>query len=92
MFDRCVKLDEAGKIVSVPAQPLRLWGSLLPPGKRTPEGPRLYSLQELLGFNDLRDRLIAYARVSGSDAKGDLERQRAVLEAFCHKNGGKLRA
>ena len=30
---------------------------------------------------------IAYARVSSSDQKEDLERQHAVLEAFCNKNG-----
>ena len=29
----------------------------------------------------------AYARVSSSDQKEDLERQYAVLEAFCNKNG-----
>ena len=32
---------------------------------------------------------IAYARVSSSDEKEDLERQHAVLEAFCNKNGWK---
>ena len=30
---------------------------------------------------------IAYARVSSSDQQEDLERQHAVLEAFCNKNG-----
>ena len=47
----------------------------------------MYDLAELLGINDLTYRTIAYARVSSSDQKEDLERQHAVLEAFCNKNG-----
>ena len=60
---------------------------MITPAKRTPKGTRLYSLQELLGVNDLSYPTIGYARVSSSDQKEDLERQHAVLEAFCHKNG-----
>ena len=37
--------------------------------------------------NDLTYPTLAYARVSSSDQKKDLERQHAVLEAFCDKNG-----
>ena len=57
------------------------------PAKRTPKGTRLYSPQELLGVNDLSLPPVAYARVSSRDQKEDLERQPAVLEAFCNKNG-----
>ena len=59
------------------------------PSHRTPGGQRMYDLAELLGVNDLTYPTIAYARVSSSDQKEDLERQHAVLEAFCNKNGWK---
>ena len=89
MNDRFVKIGEAAKILGVNPQTLRRWedGGLIQPAKRTPKGTRLYSLQELLGANDLASPTIAYARVSSSDQKEDLERQHAVLEAFCNKNG-----
>ena len=89
MNDRFVKIGEASKILGVNAQTLRRWeeGGVIQPAKRTPKGTRLYSLQELLGVNDLAYPTIAYARVSSSDQKEDLERQHAVLEAFCNKNG-----
>ena len=89
MNDRFVKIGEAAKILGVNPQTLRRWeeGGVIEPAKRTPKGTRLYSLQELLGVNDLASPTIAYARVSSSDQKEDLERQHAVLEAFCNKNG-----
>ena len=89
MNDRFVKIGEASKILGVNAQTLRRWeeGGVIQPAKRTPKGTRLYSLQELLGVNDLSYPTIAYACVSSSDQKEDLERQHAVLEAFCNKNG-----
>ena len=89
MNDRFVKIGEAAKLVGVNPQTLRRWeeGGIIQPAKRTPKGTRLYSLQELLGVNDLSYPTIAYARVLSSDQKEDLERQHAVLEAFCNKNG-----
>ena len=92
MNDRFVKIGEAAKILGVNPQTLRRWeeGGVIQPAKRTPKGTRLYSLQELLGVNDLSYPTIAYARVSSSDQKEDLERQQvSVLEAFCNKNGWK---
>ncbi|MCE2416067.1 IS607 family transposase [Candidatus Poribacteria bacterium] len=88
MNDRFVKIGEAAKLLGVNPQTLRRWeeGGVIQPAKRTPKGTRLYSLQELLGANDLAAPTIAYARVSSSDQKEDLERQQAVLEAFCTKN------
>ena len=76
-------------MLGVNAQTLRRWedSGAIKPAKRTPKGTRLYSLQELLGVNDLTYPTIAYARVSSSDQKEDLERQHAVLESFCNKNG-----
>ena len=89
MNDRFVKIGEAAKILGVNPQTLRRWedGGVIQPAKRTPKGTRLYSLQTLLGVNDLAHPTIAYARVSSSDQKEDLERQHAVLEAFCNKQG-----
>ncbi len=89
MNDRLVKIGEAAKLLGVNPQTLRRWedSGAIQPLKRTPKGTRLYSLQELLGAKDHTYPTIAYARVSSSDQKEDLERQHAVLEAFCNKNG-----
>ena len=89
MNDRLVKIGEAAKLLGVNPQTLRRWedSGAIQPLKRTPKGTRLYSLQELLGAKDHTYPTIAYARVSSSDQKEDLERQHAVLETFCNKNG-----
>ena len=89
MNNRFVKIGEAAKLLGVSVQALRNWemeGKIMP-SHRTPGGQRMYDLAELLGVNDLTYPTIAYARVSSSDQKADLERQYAVLEAFCNKNG-----
>ena len=89
MNNRFVKIGEAAKLLGVSVQALRNWeveGKIMP-SHRTPGGQRMYDLAELLGVNDLTYPTIAYARVSSSDQKKDLERQHAVLEAFCNKNG-----
>ena len=91
MNNRFVKIGEAAKLLGVSVQALRNWemeGKIMP-SHRTPGGQRMYDLAELLGVNDLSYPTIAYARVSSSDQKEDLERQHAVLEAFCNKNGWK---
>ena len=89
MNNRFVKIGEAAKLLGVSVQALRNWeteGKIMP-SHRTPGGQRMYDLAELLGVNDKTYPTIAYARVSSNDQKEDLERQHAVLEAFCHKNG-----
>ena len=89
MNNRFVKIGEAAKLLGVSVQALRNWeveGKIMP-SHRTPGGQRMYDLAELLGVNDLTYPTLAYARVSSSDQKKDLERQHAVLEAFCDKNG-----
>ena len=91
MNNRFVKIGEAAKLLGVSVQAPRNWemeGKIMP-SHRTPGGQRMYDLAELLGVNDLTYPTIAYARVSSSDQKEDLERQHAVLEAFCNKNGWK---
>ena len=89
MNNRFVKIGEAAKLLGVSVQALRNWemeGKIMP-SHRTPGGQRMYDLAELIGVNDLTSPTIGYARVSRSDQKEDLERQHAVLEAFCDKNG-----
>lgn len=89
MNSRFVKIGEAAKLLGVSVQALRNWeteGKIMP-SHRTPGGQRMYDLAELLGVNDLSYPTIAYARVSSSDQREDLERQHAILEAFCNKNG-----
>ena len=88
MNNRFVKIGEAAKLLGVSVQALRNWemeGKILP-SHRTPGGQRMYDLAALIGVNDLTSPTIGYARVSSSDQKEDLERQHAVLEAFCNKN------
>ncbi len=89
MNDRFIKIGEASKLLGVQPQTLRRWeaAGLIVPAKRTPKGTRLYSLQDLLDMNDKTLPTIGYARVSSNDQKEDLERQHAVLESYCHKNG-----
>ncbi len=86
--DRCVKIGEAAQILGVHAQTVLRWaeGGLIHPAKRTLKGTHPYSLQELLGVRDVTYPTLAYARVSRSYPKEDLDRQHALLEAFCHKN------
>ena len=89
MNNRFVKIGEAAKLLGVSVQALRNWESegKIMPSHRTPGGQRMYDLAELLGVNDKTYPTIAYARVSSNDQKEDLERQHAVLEAFCNKKG-----
>ena len=89
MNNRFVKIGEAANLLGVSVQALRNWeleGKIMP-SHRTPGGQRMYDLAELLGVNDKTYPTIAYARVSSNDQKEDLERQHAVLEAFCNKKG-----
>ena len=75
-------------IGSTPNQ-LRKWDSTgeLMPARRTRGGTRYYSVAELLGLSDKDSPTVAYARVSSQDQKADLNRQKAILEAYCAANG-----
>lgn len=79
--------------MGVAAQTLRRWereGKLLP-DERTPGGRRRYDLARLrpeqFQAAPQARKTIAYARVSSDDQKGDLERQKQVLELYCAQQG-----
>ena len=54
---------------------------------QTPGGTRYYSASQLLGHQAGDLPTICYARVSSHDQKADLERQAALLEAYCAAQG-----
>lgn len=81
-------ISEAAKLKGVSASTLRRWeveGKLVP--ERTANGHRRYDLAQLLGIKSSDSLTVAYARVSSSDQKQDLERQKQVLELFCSQHG-----
>jgi putative resolvase len=88
-----VSIGKAARELGVSAETLRRWeaaGKIRFEG--TPGGHRRYDLAMLYGLVPRRpqpqDRItIAYARVSSHDQKADLDRQVALLEAFCAANG-----
>jgi len=87
-------ISEAAEILGVTPLTLRRWeesGRLLP-DHRTPAGHRRYDLARLAPerFRAARPherKTVAYARVSSSDQRGDLERQKQLLEGYCAAQG-----
>jgi putative resolvase len=70
---------------------LRKWeasGEWLP-ARKTKGGTRYYAVADLLGLADESSPTVCYARVSRHDQKEDLERQHAMLEAYCSAKGWK---
>src|SRR3990167_7423386 len=91
-LSRLISIGKAAELLGVSVQTLRRWereGKLLP--ERTSGRQRRYDLSKLrpeVGRADLDNRrTIAYARVSSSDQKEDLERQKQVLELYCASQG-----
>ncbi len=85
-----LSIGQASSAVGVSVSTLRRWerAGMLTATVRTAGGHRRYDLrllQEKCGvLRHSASRLtIAYARVSSSDQREDLERQKARLEAFC---------
>lgn len=91
-MSKLVPISAAAKTPGVSVRTLRRWeasGRLVP--ARTASRQRRYDLAALLpeqlhGASGPRATL-AYARVSSHDQKGDLERQKQVLELYCASQG-----
>jgi len=89
MDKRLVKIGEAAAMIGSTPATLRKWeetGELLP-ARKTKGGTRYYAVSDLLGLGDADAPTIGYARVSSHDQKADLERQQAMLEAYCAAKG-----
>lgn len=85
-----VKIGQAAKLLGTTPETLRRWertGELLPTSKSA-AGTRYY-LPANLYRNQPSPELptVAYARVSSSSRKDDLDRQRVSLQAICASNG-----
>ena len=89
MEKRLVKIGEASALLGVTPQTLRKWeetGELLPE-RRSKTGTRYYDIHKLAGINNEGQPTVCYARVSSHDQKEDLNRQQALLEAYCAAKG-----
>ena len=89
MEKRLVKIGEAASLLGVSISTLRKWeasGELLP-SRKTAGGTRFYATADLLCLGDSDAPTVCYARVSSHDQKDDLERQHAMLEAYCAAKG-----
>ena len=87
-----LKISEAADFIGISSSTLRRYerqGLIIP--KRTIGGHRRYpiaDLRKLAGENvELKETIIAYARVSSHDQKQDLERQIERLENHCIASG-----
>lgn len=89
MEKRLVKIGEAAALLGVAVGTLRKWEATgeLVPARKTAGGTRYYAVADLLGLGDSDAPTICYARVSSHDQKDDLERQHAMLEAYCAAKG-----
>ena len=88
MERRLLKIGAAAALGTTPGQ-LRKWeqsGELLPT-RKTKGGTRYYAVSDLLGVANESAPTVCYARVSSHDQKADLDRQHAVLEAYCAAKG-----
>lgn len=89
MEKRLVKIGDAAAMLGVAVSTLRKWestGELLP-ARKTAGGTRYYDANQLQGLGDADAPTVCYARVSSHDQKADLERQHAMLEAYCAAKG-----
>ena len=81
-MDRLVSVGEIAELKAVSVDTVRRWEK---EGKiksvRTDGGHRRYRLADFV--EEKRGKTIAYARVSSHDQKSDLDRQDAVLSAYC---------
>lgn len=89
MEKRLVKIGEASRLLGCSISTLRKWEATgeLTPARKTAGGTRYYATSDLLGLADADAPTVCYARVSSNDQKDDLERQHAMLEAYCAAKG-----
>jgi excisionase family DNA binding protein len=85
-MDRLVSIGEIAELKAVSVDTVRRWEK---EGKitsvRTDGGHRRYRLSDFV--EQKSGKTIAYARVSSHDQKNDLDRQDAVLSAYCSSQG-----
>lgn len=85
-MDRLVSIGEIAELKAVSVDTVRRWEK---EGKitsvRTEGGHRRYKLGDFVEQKE--GKTLAYARVSSNDQKTDLDRQDAVLSAYCSSQG-----
>ena len=89
MSNRFVKIGSAAELLGVSIDTIRKWeqtGELLP-DRKSKGGTRFYDSSKLLALGDAESPTVCYAGVSSHDQKADLERQHAMLEAYCAAKG-----
>lgn len=84
-----VKIGKAADMLGVSIQTLHKWENTgeLVPTRKSKAGTRYYEVDTLLNLEKKEGSTICYARVSSNDQKGDLERQKELLETFCCAKG-----
>jgi len=89
MEQRLVKIGEAARILGTTPGTLRKWEASgeITPARKSKGGTRYYAVEDLVGLNSSELPTLAYARVSSHDQKADLDRQHAMLEAYCAAKG-----
>jgi len=89
MQQRLVKIGEAARVLGTTPGTLRKWEASgeITPARKSNGGTRYYAVEDLVGLNSGELPTLAYARVSSHDQKADLERQHAMLEAYCAAKG-----
>lgn len=92
-MNKLLTIKQASELLGVSESTLRRWEKekRLIPDERTKGNQRRYKLSsirpKMTGTQKLDRKTIAYARVSSSDQKKDLERQKQLLELYCATNG-----
>ena len=93
MIEKLLNIKETSELLNISQSTLRRWekeGRLIPDA-RTKGNQRRYKLSsirpEMIKSSNVGKKTIAYARVSSSDQKNDLERQKQLLELYCSSNG-----
>jgi len=85
-MDRLISIGEVAELKCVSVDTVRRWER---EGKiqsvRTEGGHRRYKLSDFV--DQKPGKTLAYARVSSHDQKSDLDRQDAVLSAYCQSKG-----